>query len=79
MVKERQFQSSEAVTSISFLRLVMALPRESHSREIRSKNKSVYENAVMGMQWSCMLLFINPSGWFRLIGERCAVEPEVFC
>ena len=24
----------------------MTLPRESHSRDIRSKNKSVYENAV---------------------------------
>ena len=33
------------MTSISFLWLVMTLPRESYSREIRSKNKSVYENA----------------------------------
>ena len=33
-VKERQFRSSDAVTSISFLWLVVALPRESHSREI---------------------------------------------
>ena len=45
-MKERQFRPSDAVTSISFLWLVMALPRESHSREIRSKNKSVYENGV---------------------------------
>ena len=37
----------------------MALPRESHSRKIRSKNKSVYENAVTGIQWSCMLLLIG--------------------
>ena len=28
---------------ISFLWLVMALSRESHSREIQSENKSVYE------------------------------------
>ena len=31
-VKERQFRSSDAVTSISVLWLVMALPRESHSK-----------------------------------------------
>ena len=37
----------------------MALPRESHPREIRSKNKSVYENAVTEMECSCMLLLIG--------------------
>ena len=37
----------------------MALPRESHSREIRSTNKSVYEDAVTGIRWSCMLLLIG--------------------
>ena len=41
--------SSGSVTSISFLWLVMALLRESQSREIRSKNKLVYENAVTGI------------------------------
>ena len=40
-VKELQFRSSDAVTLISFLWLVIARPRES----IRPKNKSVYENA----------------------------------
>ena len=48
--KERQFQSSDAAMSINYLDLVMALPRESHSREIGSKNESVYENAVTGIQ-----------------------------
>ena len=37
----------------------MVLPQESHSREIRSKNKSVYENAGTGMEFSCMLLLIG--------------------
>ena len=41
-MKEGQFRSSDAVTSISFLWLVIALPQESHSREIRSKNKSLW-------------------------------------
>ena len=45
-VKERQFRSSDAVTSINFLWLLLALQRESHSREFRSKNQSVYENTV---------------------------------
>ena len=31
----------------------------SNSEEILSKNKSVYENAVTGIQWSCMLLLIG--------------------
>ena len=44
---------------ISFLWLVMALPRESHSMEIRSKDKSVYENAVTEIQWSYILLLIG--------------------
>ena len=43
-MKERQFRSSNAVTSISVLWLGMAHPRE--SKQIRSKNKSVDENAV---------------------------------
>ena len=38
------------------------LSREFHSREIRSKNKSVYENAVTEIQCSCSLLLI--SSWF---------------
>ena len=37
----------------------MALSREFHSKEIRSKNISVYENAVIGMLWSCMQLLIS--------------------
>ena len=37
----------------------MALPWESNSEEILSKNKSVYENAVTGISWSCMLLLIG--------------------
>ena len=45
-VKERQFRSSDAVTSISVSWLVMALLWGSNSEEILSKNKSVYENAV---------------------------------
>ena len=45
-MKERQFRSCDAVTSIDFLWFVTAFPRESHSRKIRSKNKSVYENTV---------------------------------
>ena len=57
-VTERQFRSSDAVTSISFLWLVMAFPWESHSRKIRSKNKSVYENVVTGMLCSCTHLLI---------------------
>ena len=48
-VKERQFRSSDAVTSISISWLVIALPWESNSEEIISKNKSVYENAVTGI------------------------------
>ena len=48
-MREMQFRSSDAVTSNSFLRLVMALPRESRSIEIRSKNISAYENAVTEM------------------------------
>ena len=32
--------------------------------EILSKNISVYENAVTGIWWSCMLLFID--SWFQL-------------
>ena len=48
-VKERQFPSSDAVMSISFLWLFMALSRESHSMQIRSKNKSVYENFATGI------------------------------
>ena len=47
--KERQFRSSDAVMSISFLWLVMTLPGESHFREFWSKNKPVYENAVTGI------------------------------
>ena len=44
-MKERQFQSSDIVTSISFfLGLVMALPREFHSREIRSKNIGLWKH-----------------------------------
>ena len=45
--------------SICFLWLVMALPRASHSKEVRSKNNSVYESAVTGIQWSCLLLVIG--------------------
>ena len=30
----------------------MVLPRESHSKEIRSKNKSLYENAATGVKCS---------------------------
>ena len=41
--------SSGPVTSIIFFWLVMALPRGSHSREIRSKNKLLYVNAVTGV------------------------------
>ena len=37
----------------------MALPWDSNSEEILSKNKSVYENAVTGILWSCMLLLIG--------------------
>ena len=37
----------------------MAFPRESHSREIPSENKSVYENAVTGIHCSCMVLLIG--------------------
>ena len=41
-VKERQFRSSDTVSSVSFLWLLMALPSESHSWEIRSKkNRSM--------------------------------------
>ena len=47
---------------ISFLWLVIALPRESHSWEIRSKNKSVYENAVTGM-WSSCTFQVMGSWW----------------
>ena len=56
-MKERQFRSSDTVTSISTLWLVMALPWESNFEEILSKNKSVY--AVTGVWWSCMLLLIG--------------------
>ena len=35
--------SSQVTQWITFLRLVIALLRESYSREIRSKNKSVFE------------------------------------
>ena len=55
--------SSGSVTQwrqISFLWLVMALPRESHSWKIRSKNKSVYENAVTGMWGSCTHQVMDP-------------------
>ena len=69
-VKERQFRSSDAVTSISVLQLVMAIPRESHSKEIRSKSKSVYENALTGIQWSCMLLLIGSCEYQYSIGYR---------
>ena len=44
-----QKDSSGWARSISFLWLVMALPRESHSREIPSKNKPFYDNAVNGI------------------------------
>ena len=53
-VKERQFRCSDAVTSISFVWLVMALSREPHSRQIRSENKSVYENVVLLLIGSCL-------------------------
>jgi len=35
---------------------------EPHSREIRTKNKWVYENTLTGMSWNCMLLLIG--SWF---------------
>ena len=44
--KKKQLRSSDAVTSITLWWLVMALPRESYSREIRSKNRSVYQKAL---------------------------------
>ena len=41
-MKERQLRSSDAVASIGFLWLVMALPRESHSKEFDLKiNRSM--------------------------------------
>ena len=48
---------------ISFLWLVKVLPRESHFREIRFKNISVYSRAVTGILWSCMLLLIGYWCW----------------
>ena len=48
--KERQFLFSDTAASIIFLWLAMALPRESPSREFRSKNKSfVCEITVTGI------------------------------
>lgn len=37
----------------------MAIPRESHSREIQAKNKSVDENAVTGLYGSCIIQVIG--------------------
>ena len=37
----------------------MAPPREPHSRAIWSKNKPFHENAVTGIEWSCMLSLIG--------------------
>ena len=68
LLKEKQFRSGDAVTSISFLWLVMALPRGSYSREIRSKNKWLYENPVKGIKWSCMLLLID--SWILLMLQK---------
>ena len=42
----------------------MALPRESHSKWIRPKNKSFHGNAVTGIYLSCM---------FLLIGSCCCI------
>ena len=48
----------------------MALPRESHSGEIRSKNKQVYENAVTGIKWSCVLLLIGSPDYLIWFGNE---------
>ena len=61
---------SNAVTSIDVLWLVMALPRESHSKKIQSKNKSVYENAVTEIWESCMLLLIGSCSCLSHKGVR---------
>ena len=71
-MKERQFRSSDVVRSISVLSLVMALPWESNSKEVLSKNKSVYENAVTGIQWSCILLLIT--FWLLLLAGGSALK-----
>ena len=45
-MKGKQFWFSDAVLSISFWWLVMALPRESHPSEIRAKSKRSNTNIV---------------------------------
>ena len=44
---------------VRVLRLFMVLPRESHSKKIRSKNKSVNGNAVTGIWCSLVPLIID--------------------
>ena len=67
-MQERQFRSIDAETAISFLWLVMALPWESHSREIRSKNKPADENIVqLHSPTHRLLLWINLSCLCRLV------------
>ena len=51
-MKERQFRSSVAVTSINFLWLVLSLPRESHSREIRAMKTPWQECSAVSCSYS---------------------------
>ena len=76
-VNERQFRSSDAVTSISFLWLFIALPRESHSREIRDlaipvrgSNQLSYEATDVG-SWS----FVSSN---EPVKNGCEVIYEMF-
>ena len=49
--------------------MVMGLPRESNFKEIRSKSKSVYENAVSGLNYSA-------TAWSYLSAPGVSVKAE---